>query len=139
MSSLGLPSRTAAALAYSGWWITGAIFWLLEREDRVVRFHAAQSIVVFGVAALLVVILRRAGCRVALVPAVALRLLRRRSRTDMGRRRRPVGDGDVEDRERRRVAITRRRAVGGTAERAARYILATRTGLISPLACENCH
>jgi uncharacterized membrane protein len=57
MSSLGLPSRTASALAYSGWWITGAIFWLLEREDRVVRYHAAQSIVVFGVAALAVVIL----------------------------------------------------------------------------------
>jgi uncharacterized membrane protein len=57
MSSLGLPSRTASALAYSGWWLTGAIFWLLEREDRVVRFHAAQSIVVFGVAALAVVIL----------------------------------------------------------------------------------
>ena len=57
----------------------------------------------------------------------------------MGRRGHPVGDGDVEDRERRRVAITRRRAVGGTSERAARYILATRTGLISPFACENCH
>jgi uncharacterized membrane protein len=56
-SSLGLPSRTGAALSYSGWWITGAIFWLLEREDPVVRFHAAQSIVVFGITALLVVVL----------------------------------------------------------------------------------
>jgi uncharacterized membrane protein len=55
-SSLGLPSRTGATLAYSGWWITGAIFWLLEREDPVVRFHAAQSIVVFGITALLVVV-----------------------------------------------------------------------------------
>ena len=54
MSSIGLPSRTAAALAYSGWWITGALFWFLERSDRVVRFHAAQSMVVFGLAALLV-------------------------------------------------------------------------------------
>ena len=56
-SSLGLPSRTGAALAYSGWWITGAIFWLLEREDPVVRYHAAQSIVVFGITALLVGVL----------------------------------------------------------------------------------
>jgi uncharacterized membrane protein len=55
MSSIGLSSRTAAVLAYSGWWITGALFWFLERSDRVVRFHAAQSMVVFGVAALLVV------------------------------------------------------------------------------------
>ena len=57
MSSLGLPSRTGASLAYSGWWITGAIFWLLEREDPVVRFHAAQAVVTFGVAALLVMLL----------------------------------------------------------------------------------
>jgi uncharacterized membrane protein len=35
--------------------VTGAIFWFLERGDPVVRFHAAQAIVVFGVAALLVV------------------------------------------------------------------------------------
>ena len=56
VSSIGLSSRTAATLAYSGWWITGAIFWFLERHDRVVRFHAAQSIVVFGMAALLVML-----------------------------------------------------------------------------------
>ena len=54
MSSIGLPTRTAAALAYSGWWITGALFWFLEQRDPVVRFHAAQSIVVFGTAAILV-------------------------------------------------------------------------------------
>ncbi|HEY5618984.1 MAG TPA: DUF4870 domain-containing protein [Vicinamibacterales bacterium] len=56
-SSIGLPSRTASALAYSGWWITGAILWFLERRDPIVRFHAAQAIVVFGVAALLVALL----------------------------------------------------------------------------------
>jgi uncharacterized membrane protein len=53
-SSTGLSSRTAAALAYSGWWVTGAIFWFVERRDRFVRFHAAQAVVVFGLAALLV-------------------------------------------------------------------------------------
>ena len=54
-SSTGLPSRTAAALAYSGWWVTGAIFWFVERRDSFVRFHAAQAVVVFGLAAFLVV------------------------------------------------------------------------------------
>jgi|SRR5687768_13288663 uncharacterized membrane protein len=54
MSSLGLSSRAAAALAYSGWWVTGAILWLVERRDPVVRFHAAQAVVVFGCAALLI-------------------------------------------------------------------------------------
>lgn len=56
MSSTGLSRRTAAALAYSGWWVTGALFWFLERRDRVVRFHAAQAIVAFGLIALLVLL-----------------------------------------------------------------------------------
>jgi uncharacterized membrane protein len=50
-SSTGLPPRVAAALAYGGWWVTGALFWWLERRDRFVRFHAAQSVVAFGTAA----------------------------------------------------------------------------------------
>ena len=54
MGSLGLSSRTASALAYSGWWVTGAILWLAERRDPVVRFHAAQALIVFGAAALLI-------------------------------------------------------------------------------------
>jgi uncharacterized membrane protein len=54
MSSLGLSSRAAAALAYSGWWVTGAILWIVERRDPVVRFHAAQAVVVFGSVALLI-------------------------------------------------------------------------------------
>jgi uncharacterized membrane protein len=54
MSSTGLPSHTAATLAYSGWWVTGVIFWWLERRDRFVRFHAAQAIVAFGLIALLI-------------------------------------------------------------------------------------
>ena len=51
-SSTGLPPRLAAALAYAGWWVTGALLWLVERRDPFVRFHAAQSLVVFGVAAM---------------------------------------------------------------------------------------
>lgn len=54
VSSTGLPSRTAAALAYGGWWVTGLIFWFLERRDRFARFHAAQSVVAFGVIATLI-------------------------------------------------------------------------------------
>jgi uncharacterized membrane protein len=56
MSSLGLSSRTAAVLAYSGWWVTGAIVWFLERRNPRARFHAAQAIVVFGLIALLIVL-----------------------------------------------------------------------------------
>lgn len=45
----------AAALAYSGWWVTGGIIWLLERRDPFVRRHAAQALTVFGLIALLIV------------------------------------------------------------------------------------
>jgi uncharacterized membrane protein len=54
MSSTGLSSPVASALAYSGWWVTGGIFWWLERRDRAVRFHAAQAVIAFGVIALLI-------------------------------------------------------------------------------------
>ena len=53
-SSTGLPPRLAAVLAYGGWWVTGLIFWLVERRDRFVRFHAAQSVAAFGLMALIV-------------------------------------------------------------------------------------
>ena len=54
-SSTGLSPRVAAALAYAGWWVTGAIFWVVEQRDEFVRFHAAQAIAAFGVIAALVV------------------------------------------------------------------------------------
>jgi len=54
LSSTGLSSRTAAALAYGGWWLTGALFWVVERRDGYVRFHAAQSLAAFGLVALLI-------------------------------------------------------------------------------------
>jgi uncharacterized membrane protein len=53
-SSTGLPSHVAAPLAYAGWWLTGLIFWLVERRDAYVRFHAAQSVAAFGIIAALI-------------------------------------------------------------------------------------
>jgi uncharacterized membrane protein len=47
-STTGLDERLAAVLCYSVWWVTGGLFLLLEREDRTVRFHAAQSLILFG-------------------------------------------------------------------------------------------
>ena len=54
-SSTGLSPRVAAPLAYAGWWVTGAILWFVERRDRNIRFHAAQSIAAFGLVAFLIV------------------------------------------------------------------------------------
>ena len=44
----GLPENTAAALCYSVGWVTGLIFFLIEKDNKKIRFHALQSIVVFG-------------------------------------------------------------------------------------------
>ena len=54
MSSTGLSPRLAASLAYAGWWVTGAILWFVERRDRRIRFHAAQSLAAFGIVAFLI-------------------------------------------------------------------------------------
>ena len=51
----GLPKNTAAALSYVLGWLTGIVFLLIEK-DPFVRFHAAQSVVVFGILTIIVVI-----------------------------------------------------------------------------------
>lgn len=56
-STTGLTSRTASVLSYLGWWVTGLIFWAVERRDAVVRFHAAQATITFGGLALLIMAL----------------------------------------------------------------------------------
>ncbi len=38
-----------AAFTYVFGWVTGLIFLLTEKEDDFIRFHAAQSVIVFGV------------------------------------------------------------------------------------------
>lgn len=47
-TSTGVDARLASVLCYAGWWITGLVFLFAERRDRTVRFHAAQSLIVFG-------------------------------------------------------------------------------------------
>ena len=47
-SSTGLSPDVAAALSYLAWWVSGLFFFLIERDSRFVRFHAAQALVGFG-------------------------------------------------------------------------------------------
>lgn len=47
-TSIGLEQNIAAMLSYILGFITGIIFLLVEKENKFVRFHAMQSIVVFG-------------------------------------------------------------------------------------------
>ena len=69
--TMGRPGRVAAPLAYAGWWVTGALFWFLERRDLYVRFHAAQACVTLGTIAILVALLTAiAGTAMLFMPSV---------------------------------------------------------------------
>ena len=48
-SSTGMAPNLAAALSYLLGVITGIIFYVLEKENKFVRFHAMQSILFCGV------------------------------------------------------------------------------------------
>jgi uncharacterized membrane protein len=47
-TSLGMDPKLEAFLSYLAWFITGILFYILEKENKFVRFHAMQSIVAFG-------------------------------------------------------------------------------------------
>lgn len=44
---LGIDENIEALLAYTGFFITGMIFLVIEKENKFVRFHALQSTIVF--------------------------------------------------------------------------------------------
>lgn len=48
-SSTGLDANVAGLLCYVLGWVSGLVFLLTERESKFVRFHAIQSIYVFGI------------------------------------------------------------------------------------------
>ncbi len=47
-SSTGLNENIAGLLCYLLGWVSGLIFFLVEKKSNFVRFHAMQSIIVFG-------------------------------------------------------------------------------------------
>ena len=56
-STMGLAPNIAGLLCYVLFWVSGIIFLILEQKNNWVRFHAAQSIIVFGTLSLVGVIL----------------------------------------------------------------------------------
>ncbi|MFC1916929.1 DUF4870 domain-containing protein [Chloroflexota bacterium] len=56
-TSMGLEPNLAGLLCYVVGWVTGLIFFILEKDNQFVRFHAMQSIVVFGVLTVISIIL----------------------------------------------------------------------------------
>ena len=47
-TSIGMQPNIEAGLSYVLGWVTGLIFFLAEKQNRFVRFHAMQSILFFG-------------------------------------------------------------------------------------------
>ena len=80
-TSTGLAPNVAGALAYVLGPITGVLFYVLEKDNRFVRFHASQSIVVGLLIFALSIALSIVATVLAFVPvlgwlaAVALSLL----------------------------------------------------------------
>ncbi|PIV01857.1 hypothetical protein COS54_00305 [Candidatus Shapirobacteria bacterium CG03_land_8_20_14_0_80_39_12] len=55
-STFGLEKNVASALCYVLGWVSGLFFFLAEKEDKTIRFHALQSIIFFGVLNVIVII-----------------------------------------------------------------------------------
>ncbi len=60
-TSTGLNENVAGLLCYVLAWIGGVVFILIERENKFVRFHAIQSIVVFGSVTIVSIVLSILG------------------------------------------------------------------------------
>ena len=56
-TSTGLAPNVAGALSYLFWIVTGIIFFVLEKDNQFVRFHAMQSILVNATFIVLAIIL----------------------------------------------------------------------------------
>src|SRR5262249_19104269 len=48
LSSTGLSPHAASVLVYAAAWLSAIIFLTLERDSRLVRFHALQATLAFG-------------------------------------------------------------------------------------------
>ena len=66
-SSTGLDENVAALLSYILNWVSGLVFFLIEKDSRLVRFHAMQSILLTVLAAILFIVILVAGLVMGLI------------------------------------------------------------------------
>lgn len=57
-TSTGMQANVEALLCYVLGWVSGLVFFLIEKENKFVRFHALQSIIVFGALSVLQIAVR---------------------------------------------------------------------------------
>ena len=75
-TSTGVDARLSALLCYTGWWVSALVFLIIEQQNRAVRFHAAQSLVLFGGLSVLIVLLSTASIGMLIVSAAAFQAVR---------------------------------------------------------------
>ena len=56
-SSTGLDENVASLIAYLAGWVSGLIFFLIEKSSRLVRFHAMQAILLNVVVAVVWIVI----------------------------------------------------------------------------------
>ena len=70
-TSTGLDENIAGLLCYVLGWVSGIIFLLIEQDNKFVRFHATQSIIVFGIVTVAGIILSFVPFIGWIVPAIS--------------------------------------------------------------------
>lgn len=75
-TSTGVDARLSALLCYTAWWVSGLVFLVVEQQHRTVRFHAAQSLILFGGLSLLIAALSGVSVAMLLVSATAFQAMR---------------------------------------------------------------
>ncbi len=60
-SSTGLNENTAGLVSILFGWVSGLVFFLIEKDSSYVKFHALQSLIFFGSATIIVSVFGRIG------------------------------------------------------------------------------
>lgn len=74
-TSTGVDARLSSMLCYAGWWLTGLVFLFAERKNAAVRFHAAQSLIVFGAFSVLLFLFGAASAVAFVVATPSFRII----------------------------------------------------------------
>jgi uncharacterized membrane protein len=74
-SSTGLQANTAALLSYVAGFITGIIFFVIEKDNKFVKFHAMQSIILFAATFALQMVCVMLPIFIVLIPLLNLAVL----------------------------------------------------------------
>lgn len=75
-TSTGVEPRLSSLLCYTAWWLSALVFLVIEQQHRGVRFHAAQSLVLFGGLSLLIGLLSGFSVAMLIVSAGAFEAAR---------------------------------------------------------------